>query len=728
MGKKGGSGIKTYTTQSGNTVASNQTLTKAQTKALQQGLVAAGYSVGSSGVDGVYGKDTAAAVAAWKKDNGINNTAGYTIGLSNYNKITGGSSGGSNKSGSSGSSGGSNKSGSSGSSGSSSKTYTPYSGSYKAGGTNKAVTQDALIQAYKTKTDETKANWEAKGKKVYSGIDQYGVEHVTTLGNDRLNEILNYYNSQDTPVYGVGNTNYYIGSTPAVVKSVTSSMGNRNANVTYYADGSVDVTYDNSNGAATPTVGDYITESDGTYLFYVEDDDYGSYWAKGTPEQYNNYVQEYEANIAWQQYQAEIAAREAEELEAIQAANQAAVDKNVLEIEAELENGTGQYDQDAAEAYLQKLKGQQTQQLQNAYQGDLGGIGTKQYSDVTANYDQQMLQIALEKENFVNSCNQQINQLKAEGRLQDAEILSEWAQAKIDRYEEDYKWYEELKLSKAAQELNEDELQLSRDQLSAEIENADREYYYNRAVAMLEKGGLTSDALEVLGVSSDWASKYADQINSTAAISLSYAKAQLDALVAETNAVKSSTSSSGSYTYSPSGSVVERSGNEKKKGDNGGNSGGGNGTITIYHATGTQTVVELEDDGSIPASALKKGDYILNDDGTKLKYDPSAGDFKEDTGSTYSLQEWLKAYKSLTGDAKGSSVGLAYSKLTAMFNDAVEKRDEYKAKIENGNYSSMSGGKNKTDSTTTKAGLLKMYNKYDTLAGTYKTLLNKYPG
>lgn len=711
-----GSGIQTIQTKNGTTVV--DTSNTKQTIALQKALKAEGYDIGKSGVDGKYGPDTARAVAQWKADHGKSNTYGGTIGVNNYNELVNGSKGGS-----SGNNGGSSKGGSSGSSSNSTKTYSPYTGSYVANGTNKAVTNQEAKDAYKVKTDDKKATWLSKGKPVYEGTDKYGVTHVTTYGKDRLEEIINYYNSQENPVYGVGDTNYYIGSTPAVVKSVSSAKGSRNANVIYYADGSVDVTYDNSN-AAGPAVGDFIAESDGTYLYYVEDDDYGSYWAKGTPAQYEKYVSDYESNI----YLQTIAQQEDEYLEAAQAANQAAVDKSVEEIKAELENGVGQYDQDAAEAYLQQLKAQQTQQLQNAYQGDLGGIGTKQYSDVTANYDQQMLQIALEKENFVNSCNQQINQLKAEGRLQDAEILAEWAQSKIDRYDEDYKWYEELKLSKAAQQLDEDELQLSRDQLAAEIENADREYYYNRAVAMLEKGALTSDALEVLGVSSDWASKYADQINSTAAISLSYAKAQLDALVAETNALKTSSSSSSS-SYSPSNTSVAKGKTEDDDdGNNGGNGGGGNGTIVIYHATGTSTTVELNDDGSIPESALKKGDYILDDDGTKLKYDPSAGDFKEDTGNTSTLQEWLKEYKSLTGDVKGSSAGLAYSKLTALFNDAVEKRDAYKAKIESGSYSSMSGGKNKTDSTTTKAGLLEQYNKYDTLAGTYKTLLNKYPG
>lgn len=716
------SSLKTTTTSKGATVANSSTMTSKQVKAMQTALKNAGYDIGSTGADGIWGSKTSSALAQWKKDTGNSNTAGSSIGTSNYNKLVNGTSSGSSTKKST----TSNKSSST--TGSSTKTTTPYTGSYKVNGTNKAVNQDTLIAEYTNKVNEWTANQKSKGNNVYTGYDNYGVPHATTLGEDRLNEILNYYNSQETPVYGVGNTNYYIGSTPAVVKSVTSTNGNRNANVTYYADGTVDVTYDSSNGA-TPTVGDFIAESDGTYLYYVEDDDYGSYWAKGTPEQYEKYVSNYESNLYFQT----IAQQEQEYLEAAQAANQAAVDKSVEEIKAELENGTGQYDQDSAEAYLQKLKAQQTQQLQNAYQGDLGGIGTKQYSDVTANYDQQMLQIALEKENFVNSCNQQINQLKAEGRLQDAEILAEWAQSKIDRYDEDYKWYEELKLSKAAQELDEDELQLSRDQLAAEIENADREYYYNRAVAMLEKGALTSDALEVLGVSSDWASKYADQINSTAAISLSYAKAQLDALVAETNALKtSSSSSSGGTTYVNTG------------GNNGGDDGddGGDkkkvkdeypyGSYTIYHADGSKSEVALDSNGELPDDALKDGDYMYVE-GEKKYFDAKNGTFTSSRPKNtlvYNTADWLAAYKSLTGDTSTTDASTAKENLERKRDEALAKRKaatKFLDSLERSSSSQVTYNGQKMNSASARLKAKDAYAKYDKEAGTYQTLLNKYP-
>lgn len=81
--------LSTYKTSKGNTVADLSSMTTAQVKALQTGLKKAGYNIGSSGVDGIAGKDTQAALAAWKKANGVNNTSGATIGQTNYNKLIG---------------------------------------------------------------------------------------------------------------------------------------------------------------------------------------------------------------------------------------------------------------------------------------------------------------------------------------------------------------------------------------------------------------------------------------------------------------------------------------------------------------------------------------------------------------------------------------------------------------------------------------------------------------
>ena len=78
--------------------------TGSDVKKLQQTLIEAGYNVGSTGADGVYGKNTAAAVKQYQKDNGLavdgiagKNTLGSlyaapaTTTVTNKNKVAGGS-------------------------------------------------------------------------------------------------------------------------------------------------------------------------------------------------------------------------------------------------------------------------------------------------------------------------------------------------------------------------------------------------------------------------------------------------------------------------------------------------------------------------------------------------------------------------------------------------------------------------------------------------------------
>jgi hypothetical protein len=71
-------------------------------KKMQQALVNAGYDVGKSGVDGIWGKDTEKALSAYKAATGGSNTYGTTIGNETFRKLYGSTSGSSsNKSGTS---------------------------------------------------------------------------------------------------------------------------------------------------------------------------------------------------------------------------------------------------------------------------------------------------------------------------------------------------------------------------------------------------------------------------------------------------------------------------------------------------------------------------------------------------------------------------------------------------------------------------------------------------
>lgn len=231
--------------------------------------------------------------------------------------------------------------------------------------------------------------------------------------------------------------------------------------------------------------------------------------------------QEGKRDLDWEAYQAELNKMNEELLARAQAANQAGVALSVEQIKANLENGLPGYSASAEEAYLKMLQSQRNQRLQSTYNGDMGGIGIKQYSDAAAQYDAALLQIALEKQAFINSSNQQIAQLQAEGRLQDAQILADWAQSKIDRYDQDFQWYNELLFKQ--------------EQADMQQGNLDREFAYNRAIGMLERGMVTADAIEALGISAEEAQDYANYYNQLAALNLREAEAQLSALYKSLN-------------------------------------------------------------------------------------------------------------------------------------------------------------------------------------------------
>lgn len=75
------------------TIYNKNNMSTSEIKKMQQALVDKGYSVGSSGVDGIWGKDTAAALSKYKTDIGQNNSYGTTVGNSTLNQLYGKTSG-----------------------------------------------------------------------------------------------------------------------------------------------------------------------------------------------------------------------------------------------------------------------------------------------------------------------------------------------------------------------------------------------------------------------------------------------------------------------------------------------------------------------------------------------------------------------------------------------------------------------------------------------------------
>lgn len=334
-------------------------------------------------------------------------------------------------------------------------------------------------------------------------------------------------------------------------------------------------------------------------------------------------------------------------LDAALNANQAGVELSVKQIEATLENGLSQYSKDAEEAYLNMLKAERNTRQQSAYNGDLGGIGQKQYSDTEASYDAALLSIALEREAFINSCNQQIDQLQAQGRLQDAQLLAEWAQSKLQTY---------AQMMQQATNVALQEQQMVNSQA-----NTDREFNYNRAVTMLERGMLTADAVAALGVDEASARAYADQINETAKVSLAYAKAQLDQLQ------KKAAGGSGGAGGAGGGSTAP--------GSDTGYDDSYTGQLYFYRPDGSYDSVDMKNGEIVGGIAPEDGSYYVGEDGIKWMFSADRGEFIRESeynrlknnssasatgtgdGNKYK-QTWLTTYNRQLGTNLSTADGL----------------------------------------------------------------------
>lgn len=78
-----------------STIYRPDTMSSSDVKKMQTALINAGYDVGKSGADGIWGKDTSAALSAYKKATGGSNSYGNSVGNETFKKLygTGSSSG-----------------------------------------------------------------------------------------------------------------------------------------------------------------------------------------------------------------------------------------------------------------------------------------------------------------------------------------------------------------------------------------------------------------------------------------------------------------------------------------------------------------------------------------------------------------------------------------------------------------------------------------------------------
>ena len=221
------------------------------------------------------------------------------------------------------------------------------------------------------------------------------------------------------------------------------------------------------------------------------------------------------------QRNAEIEAQMQAELEAQLAAQRAAEDEARLALEAAQQQGNQQLDEAAAQSEIAARQNMDNLALRAARQGDMGGIGQKQYGDAANANDKRLMEISLERRNLETSTQQQIAQLQAQGKMAEAQLISELGMKQLQLLiqEED-----KLMAFKRDQELTDAKMFGT---YKGQPTQATQEMNYNNAMKRLQLGIFSEQDAALLGIPPEQAKRFADMINITAQIDLEKAKQQL---------------------------------------------------------------------------------------------------------------------------------------------------------------------------------------------------------
>lgn len=234
-------------------------------------------------------------------------------------------------------------------------------------------------------------------------------------------------------------------------------------------------------------------------------------------------------------------------MEAQIAANQAAVNQGTQQLTDASRQGQQALDQAAADSTITAHQNMDNLALRSAKLGDLGGIGQKQYGEAANANDKRLLEIELEKKNLETTTAQQIAALQAEGKMADAEVISNLGMKQLQMLIEEE---DKLRAWQRDQELTSAELLGTyRGQPTVQTQTTN----YNRALKRLELGMFNQEDAQILGLDSNQAKQFADYINLLAQIDLASAKAKLAEFSQTSPAAGSSSGGSSSSSGSSGG-------------------------------------------------------------------------------------------------------------------------------------------------------------------------------
>lgn len=255
-----------------------------------------------------------------------------------------------------------------------------------------------------------------------------------------------------------------------------------------------------------------------------------------------------ETEIALMRRTAEAEARFAEIEQAYKdriAAEQAYAEQQLL---AAQQQGNQALDEAASQSEIDAYKAMDNQALRSAKLGDMGGIGQKQYGEAANANDKRLLEISLERKNLETSTQQQIAQLEAQGKREEAQLISELGMKQLELL-----IAEEDKLRAAIEDRKQTEAQLLgtyNGQPTLDSQNVT----FNRALQRLQLGIFTDQDALTLGIPQEQARQFTQMLNLQAQLDLEKAKKMLAELTGAGTAGRSATSASSSSASSSSAS------------------------------------------------------------------------------------------------------------------------------------------------------------------------------
>ena len=210
-------------------------------------------------------------------------------------------------------------------------------------------------------------------------------------------------------------------------------------------------------------------------------------------------------------------------------ANELATKQAVDKLKDTFQNSLATYQTARDQSAIDTAKALDNQVLMSQLNGDTGGLANKQYGVLQAAGNARLQEINLEQQNLYNTTMQQIAQLEAQGAYEQAIMLAELANARLEALinEADKVYQSDLTAYTTNKDIQFKEADLLGTYNGQETV-ATKQQNLQNALTRLQMGIFSEEDAKTLGIPADQAKEYANYINTLAQLDIQAAKADLN--------------------------------------------------------------------------------------------------------------------------------------------------------------------------------------------------------